>query len=88
MTKATELATVVKLDFPWQTQVLPGMHQKLQDDIHFAAASELDIDGLVGDVFADQEVVASRPPFQVAESDDIDPVYLVSVLSARGQGIP
>jgi len=81
--EATELAAVVKLDLFRQAQVLPGVHQELQDHVHLAAADELYVDGLVEDVLADQEVVASRSPFQVAGSDDIDLVHLVGVLSVR-----
>lgn len=83
MAEATEFATVVELDLRWQSQVLPGVHQKPQDQIHSAAVDELHIDGLIKGVLADQEVVSFGVSFQIAWTDDIDLMDLVGVLSTR-----
>ena len=81
--EAAELAPVIELNLLRQAQVLPGMHQEVQDDVHLATVDELQVDGLVEDVLAHQEIVAGRVPFQVARPNHIDLVHLVGVLSLR-----
>jgi hypothetical protein len=83
MTEATELAAVVELDFLRQAQLLPSVRQEIHDHVHLAAANELNVDGLVEDILADQEVVAGRVPFQVTRPHDIYLVHLVGVPCLR-----
>lgn len=79
MAEATELAAVVELDLLRQAQLLPSVRQEIHDHVHPAAANELNVDGLVGDILADQEVVAGRVPVQVTGTHDIHLVHLVGV---------
>lgn len=78
-----QLAPVVHLKTPRESQEAPAVYQKLTDGLGLAMVGQFSIQGLVKHVFEHRIVVLGRVSFEVARPDQIDRVHVVGILRFR-----